>query len=460
MTRIGDQGASGVNAWISRQPWRWLVAVVAAWIALAVFNYVVLKLGLESETPLLFPISGLGHPTFHVTGLPWLAAFAVVAALAVRNAEKLPGPAVFAAALALIVLGNLGQGGVDVGFLRPFYESGFQYYHDALKVTSWREWLAGFNQNQTTLFRHSQTHPPFAVLLHYLVLQGTGGSVAALSAVFVLVSAASVVVVRATAATLGASREQRNLLALLFALLPAVNIYTAASLDGVILATSSLFLLGLARLHVRERFDPVGAGLVFAGLLLTNLLTYGGVFLIAVGIAAGGYDLVRRRHAHTLAAVLVSLLLAAAAFLGIARAGGYDHAAGFLTASRIENPHGFRGFAEPAEYVMTRLEDVCEIALFFSFGCLAALLAARERGLRAFDLRDPGGRLALIGVGVLALLFLTGAYRTGETARGCLFIYPYLILTLARRDGQTLRDLCVLAAAQTAAMQLTGSFFW
>ena len=109
---------------------------------------------------------------------------------------------------------------------------------------------------------------------------------------------------------------------------------------------------------------------------------------------------------------------------------------------------------------MTRLEDVCEIALFFSFGCLAALLAARAGGVRVFDLRDPAGRLALIGVAVLALLFVTGAYRTGETARGCLYLYPYLVLALARRDGQTLRDLCVLAGAQTAAMQLMGNFFW
>jgi hypothetical protein len=267
-------------------------------------------------------------------------------------------------------------------------------------------------------------------------------------------------VVRATVATLGAPKTERNLLALLFALLPAVNIYTAASLDGVILTTSSLFLLGLARLHARDRFDAAGAGLLFAGLLLTNLLTYAGVFLVAVGALAGGYDLLRHRRAHILAAVGLALALAAAVLVALQGGWGYDHAAGFLTASRIENPHGFRGFAEPAAYVMTRLEDVFEIALFFSFGCLAALFASRGRAPRPFDHRDPAGRLALIAVSVLALVFLTGAYRTGETARGCLFIYPYLMLTLARRDALTLRDLCVLAGAQTAAMQLLGNYFW
>jgi hypothetical protein len=111
-------------------------------------------------------------------------------------------------------------------------------------------------------------------------------------------------------------------------------------------------------------------------------------------------------------------------------------------------------------YLMTRLEDVCEIGLFFSFACLAALLAAPVRSLRPLHPGDAPGRLALMGVSVLALLFLTGAYRTGETARGCLFIYPYLILMLTRKDWHTLRDVCVLAGAQTVGMQLMGNFFW
>lgn len=35
--------------------------------------------------------------------------------------------------------------------------------------------------------------------------------------------------------------------------------------------------------------------------------------------------------------------------------------------------------------------------------------------------------LSLIGIIILLLMFLAGTYETGETARGCLYIYPFLI---------------------------------
>lgn len=49
---------------------------------------------------------------------------------------------------ALIVLGNLMQGGFVEAFLKPFYASSNQYYSDAILVQNWRDWLANFNLNQ------------------------------------------------------------------------------------------------------------------------------------------------------------------------------------------------------------------------------------------------------------------------------------------------------------------------
>ncbi len=51
------------------------------------------------------------------------------------------------AGLALIIFGNLMQGGFITPFLRSFYAEINQYNSDAIMVDNWRNWLAGFNEN-------------------------------------------------------------------------------------------------------------------------------------------------------------------------------------------------------------------------------------------------------------------------------------------------------------------------
>jgi hypothetical protein len=66
------------------------------------------------------------------------------------------------------------------------------------------------------------------------------------------------------------------------------------------------------------------------------------------------------------------------------------------------------------------------------------------------------------GMVSLLLLFLAGAYRTGETARACLFLYPLLALVAAHappseRDRETfvIATFCV-----SAVLQCAGFYFW
>ena len=131
---------------------------------------------------------------------------------------------------------------------------------------------------------------------------------------------------------------------------------------------------------------------------------------------------------------------------------------GFLVASLLaaEGVVRFLLFHDAREYLATRVEDVAEILFFLSPGVLALLLSRRGRGPSP----HPGRAVALAGIGMLLLAFLTGAFRTGETARACLFVYPYFLLLVHGASLHAWTTCALLAALQTVALQLTGSFFW
>src|SRR5207247_2044011 len=78
---------------------------------------------------------------------------------------------------------------------------------------------------------------------------------------------------------------------------------------------------------------------------------------------------------------------------------------------------------------------------------------------------DPVTGVMMGAVGTLALMFASGAYRTGETARACLFAYPYLLLALRRLAPERAFALICFAGVQTLVMQLLArrrsrSTFW
>ena len=89
------------------------------------------------------------------------------------------------------------------------------------------------------------------------------------------------------------------------------------------------------------------------------------------------------------------------------------------------------------------------------------------RGLRGSD--GGGNRLftvTSVAIATLAAMLLTGAFRTGETARCCLFVYPFLFFAVVRyigRSALTRRDetvLLLVVFAQTVCMQMFGFYFW
>ncbi len=195
------------------------------------------------------------------------------------------------------------------------------------------------------------------------------------------------------------------------------------------------------------------------GLCCASFLTFGACFLVPVIV---GFELVTRRTAYRAALVLLATGLFYTAIDGLF---GLNYFTSFQTASALENPAGFLLFAEPASYFITRLENVGDIAIFF--GPFLLLLCAF--GLRMlWQRREHDELLVLCGLGILTLaaMFLTGAFKTGETARVCLFIYPLLMLPVAaylyrqRFLAWQKRRLLLAVFAQTLAMQTLGGFFW
>ncbi len=378
----------------------------------------------------------------------------------IKSAPNLKSGHVWLLGLALIILGNLGQGDWDTGFLKPFYASGIQYYHDAIKINSWTEWLGSFNESQDELLTHTKTHPPFAVLIHYWLLKAVGYHLSPVAIVFTLISSLSIIFVWHILKVFDTPPGNRNLIAILFSVIPAINIYSAVSLDGVILTTSTIFLFGTVILYHAKKPTLLGLLSLLIGLVTTNLLTYGGVFLIAVaGILALEELLLYKKSTLAISlsiSVGIFILLIALLFSTY----GYNHFQGFLTAAALENPDGFRGLATPMEYIATRVEGVCEILLFLSIGFVAMFFHPDRLGFSWFDWRRAEVSIMLAGIVVLLAMFISGAYRTGETARAALFIYPYLILSLTKTNRRVLKNILWLAGLQTLGMQLVGGYFW
>ncbi|MBL6982781.1 MAG: hypothetical protein ISR58_16530, partial [Anaerolineales bacterium] len=139
---------------------------------------------------------------------------------------------------------------------------------------------------------------------------------------------------------------------------------------------------------------------------------------------------------------------------------GYSHFLGFIQACSFENPDGFRAISEPINYLFTRIENIAEIALFLSLGCLAVLFHPEQLEVRFLDINDDWNAVSIIGIFVLLLLFISGAFRTGETARACLFIYPYIFLAFRKIKNPLLTHITMIAGLQTIVMQLFGEYVW
>ncbi|HUV36142.1 MAG TPA: hypothetical protein VMX58_04295 [Patescibacteria group bacterium] len=381
-----------------------------------------------------------------------LLLFYIVIRLLQRTAYNLRS--VIGTAVVLLLATNLLQGW-EGGFVTPIAGGGargIQCYHDAINVESALEFVRHFEEKQQDLLTHSRTHPPGAVLSIYFLHRITGTPAATALVIACLSAVLSMLFLHGIlAAELGEGTGSRYT-TLLYMLVPAIQIYFAACIDALI----SGFLLGALYciMHRRASIGIIGA---FVCICLASFMTFGFLFILPVIVIT---ELIRTRR-FVRSAITIALL---AVFYGIVdRTVGFNYLASFATAASLENPNGFMLFADPASYIFTRLESAFEIIVFF--GPFLILIAVR--GFRS--MRGTGSPLLVItavALVTIAAMFLTGAFRTGETARCCLFVYPYLLFPVAWFMGRctlTQREetvLILVVYAQSVFMQLFGNYFW
>jgi len=354
----------------------------------------------------------------------------------------------------IVILGsNLAQGW-QYGIRRPTDGLGLrtnQYYHDALKINDPVEFFSNFTRYQADLQTHSRSHPPGAVLSYFLLakyLRDPAAISIVIAAIATLVSSTSLYLL--IGRTIG--KPNAGYVLLLFLVLPAVQIYFLASLDALIVGFA-LLSLSLV-MSERSVATSIAGGL---SLFVLSLLTFAFVFVVAILL----YVWLRSRQRRDSFPVAIATLLAAHVLTSAVT--HFSYIESFAIASAMENPQGYRLLLDPVTFALTRLEGLAELALFAGPFMLAASYLGWKR-------REPSSELSHVtegGVAALLLMLLAGVFRTGETARAAMFVYPILILpigyaidTEARHPSTAATVLLALVFAQGLLMQLAGNYFW
>jgi hypothetical protein len=141
----------------------------------------------------------------------------------------------------------------------------------------------------------------------------------------------------------------------------------------------------------------------------------------------------------------------------------FNYIVSFLYTSQEVNPQGFRLIADPYDYFITRVEDILEILFFFGPFLFLLFIC----GFPIMKKEFPDFYLLVISaIFFLLFLFSLGVYQTGETARGCLYIYPFLIFPVAFYLNEMdfslaeKNKLLILVFVQAIIMQLIGYYKW
>lgn len=365
------------------------------------------------------------------------------------------------AGIVLLVCSNLVHGFTN-GFVVPL-STREGYYQLAPMIADPLQFIRTYEMNQLSYVVHAKTHPPGAVLTFTLLdwLFGSRAPIAAAIALFSL-SASALLLYRLLSTYY--ERDVARYTTVLFVLLPAVQVYYLASIDAII---TTLMLAAVYFFTRESHWWVIGT---FVCLLVVSFQLFLFVFLLPI---LAGIAFFHREKIFPLVAILLGLV---GFYVFVDVALGYNYINGFLIASNQQNPDGFMLLAEPSRYVLTRFEDIAELALFFSpFLCLLAVRGGRtlrrdvcgESGWYPANTaeREPFVMTTLALAGFAALL-VAGVYHTGETARGAMFMYPFFLLPVAaaiRRIDPSSRGKWLLAAAvfgQALVMQLIGSYLW
>ncbi|WP_417431654.1 hypothetical protein [Halpernia sp.] len=428
---------------------------IGIWILLALGNFILYQNHYYTGVGILYPFSVIYPNAFLWSGFLFAFGFLILGFYALKNIQKLGLFYLFLLCFLLIFFGNLAQGNADIAFMQPFYLKGRQYYTDAIHIQNWQIWLRDFNHNLDTFQLHTKTHPPFATLLHYFILKLFNGNILSLGIVFFLIAFSCVPVFYKCLKLLNFTTENAKNITLLFCIIPSVNIYSLVSIDGIILALTVFFLYGLLLILKSKSLNFLGVFLTIISFILINCLSFSGLFLIAFLGVLSLID-VFKKDFKLIGLGIIIIITSVLFFYFLNYFTGYNHFETFQKASHSENPYGFMLFVHPKIYFFTRLEDIGEILFFLSFAIVAVLISRKFLKIKNLPQRS----IFYSAIMALSVMFLTGAYGTGETARACLFIVPFIVILFQNLEKKTFEVLFILCLLQCFGMQMIANFYW
>lgn len=443
---------------LKTSPLKMIFLLIIGWFVMISLNYFSNENGYFTGSRITFPMSVVYFSKFTPIGILFSFIFLALGLYTLKGYNQLTTTKVIISYFALIILGNLSQGSIHNTFLRSFIDTDFQYYHDAIDIKNGFDFISNYIKNQDNLTMHAKTHPPFAVWIHYIFLKISNNSVFGLALLMSIIGLLSIFPLNKILNLLSIKNDKKNLLILIFALIPAINIYSIVSIDAHFLFYTLIFVYGLLLINLENKITVKGVFFSFLGFTLANLISFSGTFLAALAFFFCCYKIIIEKKVFP----LINFSIVGICFLIILYALNftlnYNHIEAFLNASKSENPNGFRGFHQPLVYLFTRIENISEILLFLSFGFFAYLFTPKVFNLNK---KKINFFLPIIAFSSLILMFITGAYGTGETARACLYIYPFFLLLLTNvKDIQILKNIAYIALIQTFFMQMIGDYFW
>lgn len=321
--------------------------------------------------------------------------------------------------LGFLILSN-GFHGVQDGYVHPVLTpssegSPQEYFQDIDKVTTIPDFIRHYTTLQPDLLVHARTHPPGPVLL----MRVAADLLHRPEAISIVLGCLSLLVMglcfRQALRQSGTKAPDASFLTLLFLCCTQVQVYTIFTVDAVIAAFACALLAGITMSN--RALSVLLSGLAFFCLLF---LSFGSVYFALPML----YWLWRKDRLWDGLAICA---LGGLGLFALKVSLGYSWLESFRIASRIENPNGFELFHDPITYIATRFEDSFEPVLFIGplLFMLVRRVAMRQR--EAAD-RSLEGEFMVVAIGTLLAIFLTGAYHTGETARACLFLVPFVFM--------------------------------
>lgn len=365
----------------------------------------------------------------------------------------------------LLALGTTLMHGWDNGFGVPIAgecdlsgciitpDGGHQYYHDLNKVVSIDHFLSHFDEIFPELGGHTRNHPPGALFAIRLLdaITPSPHFISLIIAAFALPTTAYCLY--KILQLLIDDGQIARYAVFIFLLIPSTQIYFVSSVDALITA----FTIGFLYFFLRpQRHWTTYAGLIACG-FLASFLNF--TFALSFGVAFGYDVLVRRDFRRSLIAMAGIGLV----YVLILLMYDYNYVTAFKMAVDNENAYGNPVNDGAVPYIITRLESIFDIFVYFG-PLLVLLVLLGLRHLKRISVQLWW--LSLLNAGVFALTLLVGFYRTGETSRSNMFMWIFFLfpafvyLQSIDVSDRQLRRLYWFLFGQTVFMQFFGFYFY